>query len=145
MDIVSSRPAVGTISTARSDAVQYREAVRTELPRIQRVSQPASNSAGSATDDRRAGDMAARDDRILADRRARMERIADTMRESLQRRIEKDDAAGVLVYRTVDRQTGEVVRQFPEEMILKLKAYAREMARKEELDATENPRIEKVA
>ncbi len=145
MDIMSSRPAVGTISTARSEAVQYREAVRTELPRIQRVSQPDSNAKGSAIDDRRSGDMAARDERILADRRARMERIADTMRESLQRRIEKDDAAGVLVYRTVDRQTGEVVRQFPDEMILKLKAYAREMARKEELDAAENPRVEKVA
>ncbi|MGQ3355877.1 MAG: flagellar protein FlaG [Phreatobacter sp.] len=145
MDIPSSRPAVGTISTGRPDTVQYREAVRTELPRAQRVTQPPSNAAGTAVDDRRTGDMASRDDRILADRRARMERIADTIRESLQRRIEKDEAAGLLVYRTVDKETGEVIRQFPDEMVLKLKAYAREMARKEESEAADTPRVERVA
>lgn len=145
MDIPSSRPAVGTISTGRPDTVQYREAVRTELPRAQRVTQPPSNAAGTAVDDRRSGDTASRDDRILTDRRARMERIADTIRESLQRRIEKDEAAGLLVYRTVDKETGEVVRQFPDEMVLKLKAYAREMARKEEKEAADTPRVERVA
>ena len=145
MDISSSRPAVGSNSPGRPETVQYREAVRTELPRIQRVTQPASNDASSGTDDRRSGDGAARDARILADRKARMERIADTIRESLQKRIEKDDAAGMLVYRTVDKVTGEVVRQFPDEMILKLKAYAREMARKQEVQASDNLRVERVA
>jgi uncharacterized FlaG/YvyC family protein len=145
MDIPSTRPAVGTNSTGRPDPVQYREAVRTELPRAQRVTQPPSNSAGSALDDRRPGDAAARDDRVLADRRARMERIADTIRESLQRRIEKDEAAGLLVYRTVDKETGEVVRQYPDEMVLKLRAYAREMARKEENEASDTRRVERVA
>lgn len=145
MDIASPRPAVGSMSPGRPDAVQYREAVRTELPRAQRVAQPASTSPAAGADDRRAGDAAARDARIFADRRARMERMADQIRESLQRRIEKDDAAGMLVYRTVDRITGEVVRQFPDEMALKLKAYAREMARKEEERAALEPRVEKVA
>lgn len=146
MDIASHRPAVGSTATGRPDAVQYREAVRTELPRVQRVTQPLSAGAGSAADDRRSGDAAARDARILADRRARMERIADAVRESLQRRIEKDDAAGMLVYRTVDTVTGEVVRQYPEEMILKLKAYAREMERRQEGQAAGEQRtVEKVA
>lgn len=145
MDIMSSRPAVGTISTGRPETVQYREAVRTELPRVQRVTQPASAPGATAADDRRTGDMAARDERILADRRARMQRIADTVRESLQRRIEKDDAAGTLVYRTIDKTTGEVVRQFPDEMVLKLKAYAREMARREQDDAADGHRVERVA
>jgi len=145
MDIMSSRPAVGSISTGRPETVQYREAVRTELPRVQRVAQPAANPGTAVTDDRRAGDQAARDERILADRRARMQRVADTIRESLQRRIEKDDAADTLVYRTVDKTTGEVVRQFPDEMVLKLKAYAREMARKEESGHADGQRIERVA
>jgi uncharacterized FlaG/YvyC family protein len=145
MDIASHRPAVGSSSTGRPETVQYREAVRTELPRIQRVAQPASNGSTSGADDRRSGDGAARDARIFADRKARMERIADTIRESLQRRIEKDDAAGILVYRTVDKVTGEVVRQFPDEMVLKLKAYVREMARKEESQAADNQRVERVA
>ena len=43
------------------------------------------------------------------------------------------------------RDTGEVVRQFPEDMILKLKAYARQMARKEQDDAETEHRVEKVA
>lgn len=145
MDIASHRPAVGTNSAGRPDAVQYREAVRTELPRVQRVDQPVSNDASGGADDRRSGDAAARDARILADRRARMERIADTVRESLQKRIEKDDDAGMLVYRTVDEVTGEVVRQYPDEMILKLKAYAREMARKQEVQAANDQRVERVA
>lgn len=145
MDVMSQRPAVGSISTGRPETVQYREAVRTELPRIQRVTQPASSSGTSSADDRRSGDQWARDERILADRRARMQRVADTIRESLQRRIEKDDAADTLVYRTVDKTTGEVIRQFPDEMVLKLKAYAREMARKEAGEAADMPRVERVA
>jgi uncharacterized FlaG/YvyC family protein len=144
MDIASHRPAVGSNTAGRPEAVQYREAVRTELPRDQRVAQPVGAGASTGADDRRAGDFAARDARILADRRARMERIADTVRESLQRRIEKDDAAGMLVYRTVDKVTGEVVRQFPDDMVLKLKAYAREMARKEEIQSAEQS-VERVA
>jgi uncharacterized FlaG/YvyC family protein len=70
--------------------------------------------------------------------------MADSIRESLQRRIERDDSADILVYRTVDKVTGEVVRQFPDEMILKLRAYAREMERQESKGG-ENHRVEKVA
>lgn len=145
MDIASVRPAVGSFSPGRPETVQYREAVRTELPREQRVVQPEAGSSAGAANDRRTGDQATRDERIVADRRARMQRIADSIRESLQRRIEKDEDAGMLVYRTVDRETGEVVRQYPDEMVLKLKAYAREMARREESATADGNRIEKVA
>jgi flagellar protein FlaG len=34
--------------------------------------------------------------------------------------IEKDDAAGVFVYRIIDRRTGDVVQQFPREQVLQL-------------------------
>ncbi|MFN3853985.1 MAG: flagellar protein FlaG [Phreatobacter sp.] len=108
------------------------------------MEQPLAASAAAAAGDRRAGDAAARDERAQAERRARIERMADSIRESLQRRIERDDSADILVYRTVDKVTGEVVRQFPDEMILKLRAYAREMERQESRDG-ENHRVEKVA
>lgn len=144
MDVQSPRPAVGTGQVGRPETVTYREAVRTELPRVQRVEQPLAASAAAAAGDRRAGDAAARDERAQAERRARIERMADSIRESLQRRIERDDSADILVYRTVDKVTGEVVRQFPDEMILKLRAYAREMERQESKGG-ENHRIEKVA
>ena len=144
MDVQSPRPAVGTGQFGRPETVTYREAVRTELPRVQRVEQPLAASAAAAAGDRRTGDAAARDERAQAERRARLERMADMIRESLQRRIERDDSADTLVYRTVDKVTGEVVRQFPDEMILKLKAYAREMERQES-EAEDGLRIEKVA
>ncbi|MBN8943944.1 MAG: flagellar protein FlaG [Rhizobiales bacterium] len=148
MDLSSSRPVVASGYLGRPETVLYREAVRTELPHSQRVAQPASAGTASSTDDRRSGDGAARDERTLADRRARMQRIADSIRESLQNRIDKDDDAGTLVYRTVDTDTGKVINQYPDEMILKLRTYAREMQRKSDQQASteaEHPRVEKVA
>ncbi|GAB4130417.1 MAG: hypothetical protein Kow00104_16060 [Rhodothalassiaceae bacterium] len=41
-------------------------------------------------------------------------------------RIEQDEGSGRLVYQSVDRETGEVVGQFPPETILKLIAFIRE-------------------
>ena len=35
--------------------------------------------------------------------------------------IEKDETAGVFVYRIIDRRTGDVVQQFPREEVLKMK------------------------
>ncbi len=35
--------------------------------------------------------------------------------------IEEDEATGAIVYKTLDRRTGEVVRQLPREEVLRLK------------------------
>lgn len=35
--------------------------------------------------------------------------------------IEEDEATGTIVYKTLDRRTGEVVRQLPREEVLRLK------------------------
>jgi flagellar protein FlaG len=35
--------------------------------------------------------------------------------------IEEDEAAGMFVYKTLDRQTGEIVSQFPREEILRMR------------------------
>ncbi len=35
--------------------------------------------------------------------------------------IEKDKASGTYVYKTVDRRTGDVVQQFPNEQLLRLR------------------------
>ncbi len=37
--------------------------------------------------------------------------------------IEEDEASGAIVYKTLDRRTGEVVRQLPREEVLKLKEH----------------------
>jgi flagellar protein FlaG len=38
--------------------------------------------------------------------------------------IEEDQASGAFVYKTLNRDTGEVVNQFPREEVLKLKEHA---------------------
>jgi len=38
--------------------------------------------------------------------------------------IEEDEASGAFVYKTLDRQTGKVINQFPREEVLKLKEHA---------------------
>ena len=40
--------------------------------------------------------------------------------------IVRDEETGTFIYRSVDRQTGEVVNQWPAESMLQFKAYIRE-------------------
>lgn len=129
MDISSQRPAVGSSSTVRPETVQYREAVRTEMKGSRPVAAAAGGDDTARTDDRRTGDATATLDRQHL---ARLQRVADALREGLEKRVEDDQASETLVFRTVDTKTGRVVRQFPDDMILKLRAYAREMERREE-------------
>ncbi|QCK88080.1 hypothetical protein E8L99_21130 [Phreatobacter aquaticus] len=148
MDITSARPAVGSNTHGRPETVLYREAVSTELPPTQRVSQPVAQGQTGSPDDRRAGDGAARTAQLYADRQARAGRIADTLREAMFNRIDtidQDKNAATLVYRTIDAVTGDVVKQYPDDMVLKLRTYAREMARKEEQKADDTARVEKIA
>lgn len=42
--------------------------------------------------------------------------------------IEEDQATGSFVYKTLNRETGEIVVQFPREQVLKLKEEARYQA-----------------
>lgn len=35
--------------------------------------------------------------------------------------IEEDEASGIIVYKTLDRRTGEIVRQLPREEVVRLK------------------------
>ena len=38
--------------------------------------------------------------------------------------IEEDQSSGTFVYKTLDRRTGEIVRQFPREQVVRLKDTA---------------------
>lgn len=48
-------------------------------------------------------------------------------KENLKLRIEHDEASGRFVIQSVDKDTGEVVQQFPPEEILAMIAYFREI------------------
>jgi uncharacterized FlaG/YvyC family protein len=150
MDINNPRSAAATAYVGRPETALYREAVSTELPYSQRVAQLVSAGAASAADDRRPGDGAARQERAQAERKARMQRIADAIREDLQNRVDQDEEADMLVYRTVDTASGQVVSQYPDDVALKLRAYARELEHKEEakkaqIEAEHRGHVEKVA
>lgn len=53
--------------------------------------------------------------------------MADT--DSVDRKIEIDPETRQVIYQAVDRSTGEIVRQIPEEIMLRLQIYARAMRR----------------
>lgn len=38
--------------------------------------------------------------------------------------IEEDQASGTFIYKTLDRRTGEIVKQFPREQVIRLKDTA---------------------
>ena len=68
------------------------------------------------------------------------------MRETVERNIVVDPRTRELVFQTVSKETGEVVRQIPDEAILRLRAYIREMSEAEGKGrASDVRRVEKVA
>ncbi len=61
-----------------------------------------------------------------------------------ERRVDRDDASHLLIYKTIDGDTGEVVRQYPDEVQVKLRQYARELER-EQAEAAEARHVERSA
>jgi hypothetical protein len=62
------------------------------------------------------------------------------LRAALRRDVEIDPATREIVTKVVDEGTGEVVRQMPDEALLRLRAYARELR-----EAGRDARIERRA
>ena len=56
---------------------------------------------------------------------ASIDRLAETAFADSRLAIEKNDAAGVFVYRLIDSRNGSVVRQWPSEDFLALREYLR--------------------
>jgi flagellar protein FlaG len=69
------------------------------------------------------------------------------LREVVERNITVDPRTRELVFQTISKETGEVVRQIPDEAMLRLRAYVREMQEAEEKgrSGSDVPRVEKVA
>src|SRR5215212_3245517 len=70
-----------------------------------------------------------------------------SLREVVERNVTIDPRTRELVFQTISKETGEVVRQIPDEAILRLRAYVREMQEAEEKGraGSDVPRVEKVA
>lgn len=53
-------------------------------------------------------------------------KLSELLGLNIRLSIEQDEEAGVFVYKAVNRATGEVIRQYPTEEMLKLMSYYRE-------------------
>ena len=79
-----------------------------------------------------------------AKERAALEAALQSM---IQRNLTIDPKTREVVFQAVNERTGEVVRQFPDEAILRLRAYTREMETHEAEagPSRDAPRVEKIA
>jgi flagellar protein FlaG len=64
------------------------------------------------------------------------------LQEMIDRRIEIEPKTREIVHQTVHKETGEVLRQVPDEALLRLRAYSREMR---ETTERNQRRVEKIA
>lgn len=73
--------------------------------------------------------------------------LDSAMREVVERNITVDPKTRELVFQTISKETGEVVRQVPDEAMLRLRAYVREMREAEEKGRRNSDvlRVEKIA
>ena len=101
----------------RADTLAAAGAVKTELPpeaSVQQIgeAEPVRFEPSDGARDRAALDAA--------------------LREVIDRRIMIEPVTREVVYQTIDRESGEVIRQLPDQAMLRLRAYGREMREKTE-------------
>ena len=112
----------------RTDTLAAAGAVRTELPVESAVQQVNEVEAVRFEPSDGARERAALD---------------RALRETIARRIDIDPKTREVVHQTVNRETGEVLRQVPDEALMRLRAYAREM--REKAEASDVRHVERIA
>jgi uncharacterized FlaG/YvyC family protein len=115
-------PAANPQFAARQDGAQLAGAVKTELSGAQSVQQSSALVENPVQRDMR--DPA----------RDTAQRLA-AMRSFIERNYEYDIASREIIYRAVDTRTGQVVRQFPDDVALKLRGFVKEINDKASRDA----------
>jgi len=129
MDMGSiAKPAPVSALSAPQRVGTFAGAVRTELPPEASVQQVSEVEAVRFDPSDGARDRA---------------KLDAALRDMIDRRITIEPKTREVVYQTVNRESGEVIRQIPDEALLRLRAYGREMREKAEQDRTDA--IERVA
>jgi uncharacterized FlaG/YvyC family protein len=113
---------VQTISTApvRAEAQPERQVARTELPEARAVT-AAANSQPVQFD---------KSDPQQA-LRAKLNNALDVRLSPPTTKVDMDDASQQLVFRKISQSSGQVVQQYPDEAILRQRAYAVQQRRAE--------------
>jgi uncharacterized FlaG/YvyC family protein len=70
--------------------------------------------------------------------------LDEAVRQAIERHLVIDPETKSLVLKVTEEPSGKVVRQIPDEVILKLRAYVRELIAKRAPES-DTPRVEKIA
>jgi uncharacterized FlaG/YvyC family protein len=119
MDIgVSIRPVQPSSTTiVRADSAPQRQAVRTDLPEVATVTAPPSTYSVSADAPKR---------ELRAELNAALnERSRGVVAKEIQQKVTYNDAAREIVFSRVDPDTGSVIAQFPDDALLRQRAYVK--------------------
>jgi hypothetical protein len=114
----------------RIEAPVVRQVARTELPETQSVQAVAAVS--TVTFDQN-------DQQLQL--RAQLNASIDARTAAPQKKVDRDAATQELVFRTVNAETGQVVSQYPDEAVLRQRAYNQQQSRAQ-LDAQRESKAE---
>lgn len=137
---------------ARSDAVATSGSIPVELPPAKTVQSAAAGEA-VRLDLRGRSEQAARD-AAAAQQRASSEQQSQRLRERdlrdlIERRVVIEPRTRTIVYQKKNRETGETVSQLPDETMLKLRVFSRELAERareaRSVEEPQSPRVERTA
>lgn len=149
----ASKPfATGAVQTViRTDIAVSNGATPVELSAEKTVRSVAAGEAvqldiRARANEQRQDDAQQRQDNLFQQRRFDEQRRQQNLREVIDRRLEVDPQTRAIVLRKTNRETGEVVDQLPDETMLKLRAYSRDMIeRAREAGASQQHAIERTA
>lgn len=142
-------PVGGIPVVTRADVVATQGSVGVELPPEKTVQ---SAQAGEAVlveiraRTREENGQAAAERRIGTDRQQEQARADQVRNDTLERRLIIEPRTRDIVLETKDPETGETISQLPDETILKLRIYSRELTdRARQATASESPSVERRA
>jgi flagellar protein FlaG len=123
-------PAAAPVTPPRTDHLAAAGAVKTELAPEASVQQ--AEKAQPVRFEPSSG----------VEARAALEVALDNV---IERTLEVDSQRREVIYRAVDQETGEVVQQLPDETVLRLRTYLREMRELDQDLSDGVTRVEKIA
>lgn len=121
MDAAYTSRAMPPLPAVRTDLTPQKQSVTTDLPQEKSVAMLRDSQPGLMEGDTRSRNaaMSATAGRLAAENRRQLAREVQ---------VEVDEATSDFVYKTVNPETGDVIAQFPNETLMKIRAYVREDA-----------------
>jgi uncharacterized FlaG/YvyC family protein len=138
---------IGAPPVSRADVTAQAGSVAVELPPEKTVQ---SAPAGSAVNVEVRAEMRDAQSRADGERRAQANdqnnrQAARTADETVERKLIIDPKTRAIVLQKKDPQTGETISQLPDEALLKLRAYSRELSERAREAAEAQHQVERTA